>query len=140
MSSSAPKPPNVQFELAKERNRIAADRSLLAWIRLSLTLIGIGFGIDQTVSLLYDQVGDVINPARFSHILGLLLIGMGIYTITMAAVDYRSELTRLNQAEYAYTPRQPLGKTIAIALFAIAVLSAMTIVFRLFIHSQVSSL
>jgi putative membrane protein len=39
-----PYPPNVQANLARERNRIAADRSLLSFVRNSLTLISVGVG------------------------------------------------------------------------------------------------
>ena len=38
-------------ELARERNRAAADRTLLAWIRTALSLIGFGFGIDRIVNV-----------------------------------------------------------------------------------------
>ena len=36
---------NVANEFAKERNRAAAERTLMAWIRTALSLIGFGFGI-----------------------------------------------------------------------------------------------
>jgi putative membrane protein len=35
---------NTATELTKERNRLAADRTLMAWIRTSLSLIGFGIG------------------------------------------------------------------------------------------------
>lgn len=130
-SHSEPKPPNTQVELAKGRNRIAADRTLLSWIRLSLTLIGIGFGIDQAVNLIYQEFGNVINPLRFSHVVGLLFVGVGLFAILMAILDYRGELARLDQADYVFTPRWALGKVVAIALLAIALLSFGTIFARL---------
>ena len=34
-------------ELARERNREAADRTLLAWVRTSLAMISLGFGIER---------------------------------------------------------------------------------------------
>ncbi|MGB5713106.1 MAG: DUF202 domain-containing protein [Waterburya sp.] len=39
-SNQFSKPPNFQIELAKERNRIAVERTLLSWIRTSVSLIG----------------------------------------------------------------------------------------------------
>jgi uncharacterized membrane protein YidH (DUF202 family) len=36
---------DISSELARERTRQAADRTLMAWIRTSLSLIGFGFGI-----------------------------------------------------------------------------------------------
>jgi putative membrane protein len=132
MSAELPsKPIDETTELARERNRIAADRTLLAWIRLSLTLIGIGFGVDQSIYLLHREIGDVINPYRLSHILGLLLIGLGVYALIVAAIDYRGEMHRLKQPEYRFTPRYQLGETIGMALVAIAGLTFGTILWRL---------
>ncbi|MEM9005726.1 MAG: DUF202 domain-containing protein [Cyanobacteria bacterium P01_F01_bin.86] len=128
-SHSSP-PPKPKTELAKERNRLAADRTILSWIRSGLVLISLGFGIDQAVNLLHAQVGDAINPMRLSHVLGLLFVGLGIYAIMAAVVDYRGELYRLDQPAYVYTPRYRLGETIAIALMAIAVLCFVSIGIR----------
>ena len=52
------KPPtvNVANELAKERNREAAERTLMAWIRTALSLIGFGFGIGKLATYL-DEAG-----------------------------------------------------------------------------------
>jgi uncharacterized membrane protein YidH (DUF202 family) len=40
-----PTPTKFANELARERNREAAERTLMAWIRTALSLIGFGFGI-----------------------------------------------------------------------------------------------
>ena len=41
---------NTTTELAKTRNRAAAERTTLAWIRTALALISFGFGLDQVIS------------------------------------------------------------------------------------------
>jgi putative membrane protein len=46
-------------ELARERNRAAADRTLMAWIRTALAMIGFGFGVGK----LYDAL-EKANPER----------------------------------------------------------------------------
>lgn len=40
---------NLNNELAKERTRATADRTLMAWTRTSFSLIGFGFGIPTIV-------------------------------------------------------------------------------------------
>ena len=66
-------------ELAKYRSRAAADRTLMAWIRTSLSLIGFGFGIPTIVRTIENtEVGHHIDPIRFSVIVGLAFIGTGM--------------------------------------------------------------
>jgi putative membrane protein len=47
--SEQPPSVNITNELAKERNREAAERTLMAWIRTSLSLISFGFGVDKII-------------------------------------------------------------------------------------------
>ena len=41
---------NLTNELAKQRNRDAAERTLMAWIRTCLSLISFGFGLDKIIA------------------------------------------------------------------------------------------
>jgi uncharacterized membrane protein YidH (DUF202 family) len=54
--ADGPVPHNLANELAKERNRAAAERTLMAWIRTALSLIGFGFGIGK-LSAFTDAAG-----------------------------------------------------------------------------------
>ncbi|MGL5832878.1 MAG: YidH family protein [Waterburya sp.] len=112
---------NTQFELAKERNRSAAERTLMAWIRTSLSLISFGFGIDSIVSAIRSsQATEDINPVRFSRIFGLAFIALGIYAMIVAAIEHRKELRHIQRnVDYFYTPRHSLGFTVAFTLIAI---------------------
>ena len=47
MSFVPENPSSLTNELARERNREAADRTLLAWIRTRLAVISFGFGIGR---------------------------------------------------------------------------------------------
>lgn len=62
---------NTSTELAKERNREAADRTLMAWIRTALSLIGFGFGIGKLNAYLEASgVHRSLDPIRSTLIFG----------------------------------------------------------------------
>lgn len=130
----SPRPINIQAELAKERNRAAAERTLMAWIRTSLSLISFGFGIDTIVTAIRSlQVVDDLNPVRFSRVLGLAFIALGTYALIMAAIEHRQELQRIQrQVDYIYMPRQSLGLTVAILLVMIGIYAFISILVKAF--------
>ena len=66
-------------ELARERNREAADRTLLAWIRTSLAMISLGFGIERLGQAAVSLEGKVTgySPIKTS-VFGSTLIVLGI--------------------------------------------------------------
>ena len=75
-----PKETNVSTELAKERTREAADRTLMAWIRTCLSLIGFGFGIAKFRDILAEA--GMHHGAEHFHstlIFGLSFISLGVF-------------------------------------------------------------
>ena len=114
-----PYPPNSQSELARERNRIAADRSLLSFIRSSVSLIGLGAGINQVSSTLLPIVSYL---SYWTYLLSLLMVGGGVISLVFASRDYQGELQRLQQPEYYFTPRWSLGAVIGWIILVASVL------------------
>lgn len=116
--------PNPQLELAKQRNRSAAERTLMAWIRTSLSLISFGFGIAQIVAAISRNVGDEVNTVRLSRILGLSFIALGIFAMLAAAFEHRQELRQIRRDSYLYNPSgRSLGLIVASALIAIGMMA-----------------
>lgn len=127
MSSSQPprpEPPprvyNLNNELAKERNRAAAERTLMAWIRTSLALISFGFGIDQIVTVIASADAAIAsNRAALARVTGLGFIAVGIYAIIAATLEHRRILSLIQRDDYTYHKTRSLATNVAIALILI---------------------
>ena len=72
------------------RTRLALDRTLMAWVRTSVSLIGFGFTIVQFFQHLQGMEG--FAPAtrpQAPRELGLALIGAGVLALIIALWQYR---------------------------------------------------
>lgn len=125
-----PPPYNLANELAKERTRAAADRTLMAWIRTSLSLIGFGFGIPTIVKTIEaTRLGDRLNPHPWANGIGLLFITIGIFAMAAALKDHRQILTRIQSDRYVYSSSKT-AERVGIALLVVGVLSFLGILLK----------
>ena len=108
--------PNPAIELAKERNRAAEERTLMAWIRTSLALIGFGFGIERIVAAIHQTLGDAVNPLRLTRILGLSFVALGTFALLGAALDHRHQLQRIQRNDLGYRSRRSPALVVAYIL------------------------
>lgn len=125
-------PANTNTELAKERNRAAAERTLMAWIRTCLSLISFGFGVDRIVTALqkstvYEYIDD---PLHVTRILGLSFIGIGTCAIILAALEHRQELQHIADEKYRYKSRLSLAFFVAISIFVTGLFAFVGIVIK----------
>jgi len=118
-------PPKVQDELARERNRVAADRSLLSFVRNSVTLITIGVSIDQVVRALASTA---LFIDAWIYALSLTLIGLGVINLGFAILDYNGEMQRLRQPECSFTPRWSLSGVTGWILFVVGLLAFLRLI------------
>ena len=95
-----PEPYNMTNELAKERNRAAAERTLMAWIRTSLSLISFGFGIDRIVAAIHGAFETKVDPFHLTGILGLSFI-IGTLAL-LAATCESSSIFKTNRTRTLY--------------------------------------
>lgn len=118
-----PEPYNLNNELARERTRAAADRTLMAWIRTSLSLIGFGFGIPTIVKTLEaTRVGSNINPHYVTTTVGLSFISVGMFAAAVALKEHRQTLRRIRNDRFTYESSNT-AEIVAIALLLVGLLS-----------------
>lgn len=100
--------------LAVERTRLGHDRTLLAWVRTSVSLISFGFTIYKFFEYLREAQANgeqrVTGPRHFA----LVMILAGLITLILAAVQNRIDLARL---ERRYGP-QP-GSLVGVLAFVV---------------------
>lgn len=113
-------PVNLTNELARQRNRDAAERTLMAWIRTSLALISFGFGLDKIVSAI-DRVSGEQAPRPGLVAVAVAFVLTGILAMAGATVQHLRELRRLRRNDFVYeeTPRLAAATAIVIALIGV---------------------
>ena len=109
--------PSLANELARERNREAADRTLLAWIRTSLAMISLGFGIERLgqAALAFDVRMSGFSPLK-TRLFGSVLILLGIVATAAAMWEHRLMLRAIACNDYRYGDRPPIARWMGWAL------------------------
>lgn len=112
-------------ELAKERNRAAAERTMTAWIQNCLTLIGFGFAIDQIFQALQQKFPHK-NPSitiQSTHRISLILISMGIGLLVIAIIQHYLQVQSIKRNDYFFSPSRPLNILVTFAIIVFGFIS-----------------
>ncbi|MDX2493596.1 MAG: DUF202 domain-containing protein [Desulfuromusa sp.] len=106
--------------LTRERNREAAERTLLAWIRTSLSLVGSGFAVGKFARYMESAFPDItLDPKKGALIIGCAFMVIGTFGL-LAAIVQHSQIARwLNSGEDVYRAPWSLAKTVAICLLLV---------------------
>jgi putative membrane protein len=124
--NAAPKPTGTTNELAKERNRAAAERTLTSWIQNSISLIGFGVAFDQVIAALQQTFPQQnwTMIVTLGQILGLSLITLGISLLILAMVQHHISVKSIERDDYILMPSRSLNLIVgsAIILFGLATL------------------
>jgi putative membrane protein len=103
-SSPSPKPTTTTTELAKQRNRAAAERTLTSWIQNCLSLIAFGIAFDRIFVALnqtFPQQNLQINT-QLVHIIGLSAIAFGVFLLVIAILGHLINVKSLDREDYLY--------------------------------------
>ena len=101
--------------------RLAGERTLLAWIRTGLAMMGFGFVVARFGLFLRELsvAGGIMPPAHstgFSLGIGTTLVLLGVGVNLFAAVQHYQFLRRLDRREPFRAPRFSMGIIVSIIL------------------------
>ena len=107
------------------RIRLAAERTLLAWIRTGLAMMGFGFVVARFGLFLHEIAAVEQKRAErssgLSLWLGTALVAMGVMVNLLAVIEYRGFLKRITLGETDSISRWSLGISTSIVLAALGV-------------------
>jgi putative membrane protein len=132
--SSYNKPTGDTNELAKERNRLAAERTLTSWIQNCLILITFGIGFERIFYALSQSSLNkyLLINIQLTRLIGLSTIAIGIFLLGLAVIQFLMQVNSLKQTDYLYKPFRFINHTIivgsvilfgVVAFFAVFVIS-----------------
>jgi putative membrane protein len=88
----------MQVRLACERTWAAGERTLMAWIRTSLSMISFGFTIFKFFQYLHEStVGQTLIRPHGPRNLGLTLVVVGVVVLMPAMYQHRRSVMALNK-------------------------------------------
>jgi putative membrane protein len=94
--------PSVSNHFAWLRTRLGIERTFMAWLRTSVSLIGFGFTIVQFFQHLKSTGIEGVHAMRpqAPRDLGLALIGTGVMTLAISTWQYREGIRYLWQDQF----------------------------------------
>ena len=109
----------------------AAERTLLAWMRTGLTIMGFGFVVARFGLFLrliaVQQVpasAVATSPSHFSNLIGIALVLLGAVSMIVAAVEHRRFVTSLPAIDLPKAHSRTFPIALALLLGALGLLLA----------------
>jgi putative membrane protein len=81
--------------LALDRTRMAAERTLIAWVRTALSMISFGFTIYKFLQVLQEQSKLPVMRPQTPRDMGLTLTGIGTFAVIIACVQHWKYVKKL---------------------------------------------
>jgi putative membrane protein len=127
MTSSPPQ------KLGKAADHLANERTFLAWIRTSISIIVFGFVVAKfgiTLREFLRVQGGAARESGMSLLIGVAFMAMGIFMSLVATIRYRTTMRRLESGQF-----EPAG-AIVVVLGVIAALFGVILAVYLIFTAQ----
>lgn len=109
--------PGVSTKLALDRTRLAHERTLMAWVRTSTSLISFGFTIYKFFQYLREsgqggREGRLLGPREYA----LMMIGIGVVALLLATTQHwhTMRILRAEHPEITYSLATVLAGLVAV--------------------------
>jgi putative membrane protein len=89
--------------LALDRNRLAAERTLMAWVRTALSMISFGFTIYKFLQVIDEQSTVPLSHPNAPRNVGLVLTGLGTFVVIVASIQHWRYVKNLRN-DHPYKP------------------------------------
>jgi len=126
---------DVQPDRVRNRRvHMANERTFLAWIRTSISIMAFGFVVEK-FSLFVKQVGYYFGkvasppPQGSSSVIGILLVGLGVLMGVLAFIRYKTVERQID--EDTYQPSVVLSVLLALSVLSIGVFLVLYLVHSL---------
>ncbi len=117
------KPINTTNELAKERNRAAAERTINAWLGICLSLIGFGIAFDQIFRSLRRRF-PAMEPAitkETATLIGMGFVGWGLVLLGIALVQHRLAIKSIARPDYLMLSTVSFNRVVAVGIVLLGI-------------------
>jgi len=119
--------PSVSNHFAWIRTAIALQRTLMAAVRTSVSLIGFGFTVAQFFDKIRSNTPEELRSVRINapRDLGLLLIGAGVVSLFSFIWQYRQAVRYMKSGELAplaATYKSPMSRSTYLSAYAVLVI------------------
>lgn len=115
---------NLTNELAKERNRAAAERTMMAWIRTCLSLISFGFGLDKIIGAINRSRFDTSDHAGLSvRLVAIGFVLIGILAMAAATRQHLRTLKLIRRDDFVYGDQRSITVFTAVSLNIIGIVA-----------------
>jgi putative membrane protein len=101
---------------------MAADRSLMAWVRTGLSLISFGFTIYKFMDYSREQLvaaGKDVSKISSPTVVGLIMVGMGICSLVFGILENINTIRELRDGFNIHRRRYALIMAVMITMFGL---------------------
>lgn len=101
--------------LALDRTRLAAERTLMGWIRTCFSMMTFGFTVFKVMEELQLFTAQKLTPPQGARELGLALAGIGTLALLFACLQHWRYMRRLKRPMW----RAPYDLSLTVALLVV---------------------